>query len=140
MDSPLIISILLALILIYCIVVGYLIRNSIEEAKISSAETLAKQIVDEAHRNADATKKEALLEAKDENHQLRQQSEEELRERRSEIQKQENRLMQKEESLDRKSEMLDKRELMLENKEQSLTEKQQQIEEMESKEIGRAHV
>ncbi|HLR40442.1 MAG TPA: ribonuclease Y [Virgibacillus sp.] len=133
MDSPLIISILLALILIVGIVVGYLIRKSIAEAKISSAETLAKQIVDEAHRNADATKKEALLEAKDENHQLRQQSEEELRERRSEIQKQENRLMQKEESLDRKSEMLDKRELMLEEKEQSLTEKQQQIEEMESK-------
>src|SRR5699024_9852625 len=126
-DSPLIISILLALILIVGIVVGYLIRKSIAEAKISSAETLAKQIVDEAYRNADATKKEALLEAKDENHKLRQQTEEELRERRAEIQMQENRLMQKEENLDRKDEMLDKRELLLEEKEQSLTEQQQQI-------------
>src|SRR5690625_201313 len=126
-----IISILLALIV--GIVVGYLIRKSIAEAKISSAETLAKQIVEEAHRNADAAKKEALLEAKDENYQLRQQAEEELRERRLELQKQENRLMQKEENLDRKSVTQDKRELMLENKEQSLTEKQQQIEEMESK-------
>ncbi|MUK89840.1 ribonuclease Y [Ornithinibacillus sp. L9] len=134
MDNPLIISILLALIsLIVGIVVGYLIRKSIAEAKISSAETLAKQIVDEAHRNADAAKKEALLEAKDENHKLRQQTEQELRERRAEAQKQENRLMQKEENLDRKSETLDKRELLLEKKEQSLTEKQQQIEEMESK-------
>ncbi|WP_164215526.1 ribonuclease Y [Virgibacillus sp. YIM 98842] len=133
MDNPIIISILLALILIVGIVVGYLIRKSIAEAKISSAETLAKQIVDEAHRNADASKKEALLEAKEENHRLRQQTEEELRERRSEVQKQENRLMQKEENLDRKSETLDKRELMLEGREQSLTEKQQQIEEMESK-------
>ena len=132
-ENPFIISILLALILIVGIVVGYLIRKSIAEAKISSAETLAKQIVEEAHRNADAAKKEALLEAKDENHQLRQQAEEELRERRTEIQKQENRLMQKEENLDRKSVTQDKRELMLENKEQSLTEKQQQIEEMESK-------
>src|SRR5699024_9709902 len=114
-------------------VVGYLIRKSIAEAKISSAETLAKQIVDEAYRNADATKKEALLEAKDENHKLRQQTEEELRERRAEIQMQENRLMQKEENLDRKDETLDKRELLLEDKEQSLTDKQQQIEEMESK-------
>ncbi len=133
MDSPLIISILLTLILIVGIVVGYLIRKSIAEAKISSAETLAKQIVDEAHRNADAAKKEALLEAKDENHKLRQQTEDELRDRRNEIQKQENRLMQKEESLDRKSETLDSRELLLEKKEQSLTDKQQQIEEMESK-------
>ncbi|QKY69089.1 ribonuclease Y [Lentibacillus sp. CBA3610] len=133
MDNPLIISILLAVILIVGIVVGYLIRKSIGEAKISSAENLAKQIVDEAHRNADAAKKEALLEAKDENHNLRQQTEEDLRERRLEVQKQENRLMQKEENLDRKSETLDERETTLEGREESLTEKQQQIEEMESK-------
>ncbi|WP_404452693.1 ribonuclease Y [Virgibacillus necropolis] len=127
----LIISILLTLIV--GIVVGYLIRKSIAEAKISSAEKLAKQIVDEAHRNADASKKEALLEAKDENHKLRQETEQDLRDRRNEAQKQETRLMQKEENLDRKSETLDKRELSLEKKENSLTEKQQQIEEMESK-------
>ena len=133
LSNPLIISILLALTLIVGIVVGYLIRKSIAEAKISSAEELAKQIVEEAHRNADATKKEALLEAKDENYRLRQQTEEELRERRLELQKQENRLMQKEENLDRKSVTQDKRELMLESKEQSLTERQQQIEETESK-------
>src|SRR5690625_6098359 len=82
-DNPWIISILLAVILIVGIVVGYLIRKSIAEAKISSAETLAKQIVDEANRNAKATKKEALLEAKDENHKLLQQTEIEIRERRS---------------------------------------------------------
>ncbi len=132
-DSPLTISILLAVILIVGIVVGYLIRKSIAEAKIASAENLAKQIVEQAHRNADAAKKEALLEAKDENHQLRQQAEEDIRERRSEIQKQENRLTQKEENLDKKSVTQDKRELMLEDREQSLTKKQQQIEEMESK-------
>ncbi|GAA0444973.1 ribonuclease Y [Lentibacillus halophilus] len=133
MDSPLIISILLAVILIVGIVVGYMIRRSIAEAKISSAENLAKQIVDEGHRNADAAKKEALLEAKDENQKLRQETEDELRERRMDVQKQENRLMQKEESLDNKSDALEKRELTLEGKEESLTEKQQQIEEMESK-------
>ncbi|MBM7572098.1 ribonuclease Y [Aquibacillus albus] len=126
-----VISILLGLIV--GIVVGYLIRKSIAEKKISSAEDLAKQIVDEGHRNAEVAKKEALLEAKDENHKLRQQLEQELRERRVEVQKQESRLMQKEENLDRKDETLDKRELMLEKKESSLAEKQQQIEEMESK-------
>ncbi|KGP73521.1 ribonuclease Y [Pontibacillus yanchengensis] len=125
-----IISILLALV---GIVVGYLIRKSIAEAKISSAEELAKQIVDEGHRNAEAAKKEALLEAKEENHTFRQEAENEIRERRAELQKQESRLMQKEENLDRKSETQDKRELMLEKKEESLTEKQQQIEETESK-------
>ncbi len=127
----LIISILLALIVGG--VVGYLVRKSIAEKKISSAEELAKQIVEEGHRNAETSKKEALLEAKDENFQLRQQTEQELRERRLELQKQENRLMQKEENLDRKSDTLDKREITLEKKEQLLAEKQQQIEELESK-------
>ncbi len=61
MDYPIIISILLALFLIVGIVVGYLIRKKIAEAKISSAETLAKQIVEEAKRNAKAAKKKKLF-------------------------------------------------------------------------------
>lgn len=133
MDKPLLISILLALVLIVGIVVGYLVRKSIAEAKISSAEHLAKQIVDEAHRNADAAKKEALFEAKEESHEFRKQVEEELRDRRLEIQKQEERIIQKEEILDKKSVTIDQRELSLEKREQALAEKQQQIEEMESK-------
>ena len=120
-------------ILIVGIVVGYWIRKSIAEKKISSAEELAKQIVQEGHRNAEVAKKEALLEAKDENHKIRQDLEQEIRERRLELQKQENRLMQKEENLDRKDDTLDKRERMQEKKETTLAEKQQQIEEMESK-------
>ena len=133
MENPLILSILLVLVLIVGVVVGYLIRKSIAEAKISSAENLATQIVDEAKRNADSAKKEALLESKEEAHVFRQQVEEELRERRTETQKQEERLVTKEENLDRKSVLLEKRELSLENREESLIEKQQQIEEMESK-------
>ncbi len=129
--GTLIISALLALIV--GLFVGYLIRKSIAEAKISSAEELAKQIVEEGRKNAEAAKREALLEAKDENHRLRQETEEELRERRMEVKSQETRLLQREENLDRKSETLDKRELMLERKEASLAEKQQQIQELESK-------
>src|SRR5699024_1062920 len=133
MDNPLIISILLALVLLDGIVAGYLIRASAAEAKISSAETLAKQIVDEANRNAEAAKIEAVLEAKEENHKLRQQAENELRARRHAVHSRENRLIQKGENLDRRSETLDKRELLLEKREHSLAEQQQQIEEMESK-------
>ncbi|GEN54074.1 ribonuclease Y [Halobacillus litoralis] len=125
------IFILLALII--GSVVGYLIRKSIAEAKISSAEDLAKQIVEEGHRNAESAKKEALLEAKEENQKFRQEAENEIRERRMELQKTENRLTQKEENLDRKSGTLDQRDLSLEKKEGTLAERQQQIEEMESK-------
>ncbi|MCA1062446.1 ribonuclease Y (plasmid) [Cytobacillus spongiae] len=119
--------------LIVGVVVGYLIRKSIAEAKIAGAKGSAEQILEDARREADALKKEALLEAKDENHKLRTEMENELRERRNELQKQENRLMQKEENLDRKDETLDKREALLERKEGTLNERQQHIEEMESK-------
>ncbi len=78
-------------------------------------------------------KKEALLEAKEENHRLRTEIENELRGRRTETQKAENRLLQREENLDRKDTSLSKREATLERKEESISKRQQQIEEKESK-------
>lgn len=114
-------------------VVGYLVRKSIAEAKISSAEHAAKQIIEESKREADRLRMEAILEGKDEIHKLRQDAERDVRERRNEIQKQENRLVQKEEILDRKSETLDKKEESLERREEALTKKQRHIEEMDSK-------
>ncbi|WP_216827915.1 ribonuclease Y [Alkalihalobacterium elongatum] len=133
MDNVLIISILLVVSAGVGAVVGYLVRKSIAEAKISSAEHAAKQIVEDGKREAEASKKEAVLEAKDEVHKLRIEAEREIRERRNEIQKQENRLVQKEEILDRKSETLDKKEESLEKREESLAKKQRHIEEMDSK-------
>lgn len=126
-----IISILLALIV--GVVVAYFIFKSVAQAKITGAQGSAEQILEDARREAESLKKEALLEAKDENHKLRIETERELRERRTELQKQENRLLQKEENLDRKDDTLGKREEQLEKKEDSLNERQQHIEEMESK-------
>ncbi|ETI68788.1 ribonuclease Y [Neobacillus vireti] len=132
MDTiTLIISILLGLFV--GAVVGYFIRKSIAEAKIAGAKNAAEQILEDAKRDADALKKEALLEAKDEIHKLRSEAEREVRERRNELQKQENRLLQREENLDRKEETLNKRENLLEKKDDSLNQRQQHIEEMESK-------
>ncbi|GIN91207.1 ribonuclease Y [Siminovitchia terrae] len=126
-----IISILLALIV--GVVVAYFIFKSVAQAKITGAQGSAEQILEEAKRTAESLKKEALLEAKDENHKLRIETERELRERRTELQRQENRLLQKEENLDRKDDTLSKREEQLERKEDSLNGRQQHIEEMESK-------
>lgn len=114
-------------------VVGYFVHKSQFENKIAGAKGSAEVIVEDAKREAEAIKKEALLEAKDEIHKIRTDSEHEVRERRNELQKQENRLLQKEENLDRKDESLDKREILLEKKETSLNQRQQHIEEMESK-------
>ncbi len=103
------------------------------ESKVTGANYQAAQIVEEAKREAEAMKKEALLEAKDENHKLRIETEAEIRERRAEIAKQENRLMQREELLDRKDDSLNRKEEMLDQFEAELTKKQQHIEQMERK-------
>ncbi|WP_436756433.1 Rnase Y domain-containing protein, partial [Streptomyces sp. URMC 124] len=74
---------------------GYFIRKSLAEAKISSAEHAALQIIESAKKEAEALKKETVLEAKDEVHRIRAEAEKDTRERRNEIQRQERRLLQK---------------------------------------------
>jgi ribonuclease Y len=131
--TPIMMVLISILLILLGLVVGYYVRKTIAEAKIAGARGAAEQILEDAKRDAEALKKEALLEAKDEIHTLRIDAEQEVRERRNELQKQENRLLQKEENLDRKHEGIDKREAMLEKKDHSLNERQQHIEEMESK-------
>ncbi|WP_432355038.1 ribonuclease Y [Sporosarcina sp. A2] len=114
-------------------VVMFLYNKNVNESKVTGAKHSAATIVEEAKREAEALKKEALLEAKDENHKLRVEAETDIRERRSELQKQENRLLQREENMDRKDDSLNKREASLERKDDALSGRQQHIEEMERK-------
>lgn len=114
-------------------VVSYVIIKRVNDSKVTGARSSAELIVEEAKREAEALKKEAILEAKDETHVLRTEAENDIRDRRSELQKQENRLLQKEENLDRKDDALNKREAGLERKESGLADRQQHIEQMESK-------
>jgi len=109
--------------------VGYFIRKSIAEAKISSAEEASKQILEQANKEAEASKKELILEAKDEVHKLRSEADRDIRERRNEIQRLERRLLQKEETLDKKIESLERKEESLQQKEKNITETRARVEE-----------
>ncbi|WP_058304661.1 ribonuclease Y [Gorillibacterium timonense] len=110
--------------------IGYFIRKSLAEAKISSAERAAELIVEQAKKDADALKKETVLEAKDEIHKLRTEAEKEIRERRNETARQERRLLQKEESLDKKHDSLERKEEQMANKEKRIDETQAQIDQL----------
>ncbi len=58
-------SIIISILLTFVgIVVGYLIRKTIAEKKISSAEQLAKQIVEEGNKNAEVAKKRGFIRGK----------------------------------------------------------------------------
>ena len=121
--NPIFYVVFAAVTLVLCII-GFLsgsaFRRKLAEKTIGSAEAEAKRILNDAMKTAETRKKETLLEAKEEIHQLRQDTEKDLRERRAEVQRQEHRIQQKEETIDRKTENL-------EAKEEKLAEKAKQI-------------
>ncbi|SCY11800.1 ribonucrease Y [Alkaliphilus peptidifermentans DSM 18978] len=112
-----------------------MIRKTIGERKIGSAEILAKKLIEDAERDAETSKKEVLLEAKEEVHKLRNEFERESRERRNELQRIERRLIQKEEVLDKKSEGLEQKDDRLSKKLRDLEDKQEEINQLYEKEI-----
>ena len=109
--------------------VGFLIRKSIAEKKLGSAETQAKRILEDAIKNAESAKKESIISAKEEIFQMKKEADFDLKERRKEVSRQERRIAQKEETLDAKLEGLEKKEANLSEKHAevaSLKEKVQQ--------------
>ena len=94
--------------------IGY--RKNVAEKEILSAEDEARRIINDAIKSAEAKKREALVDAKEEIHKNRVEYEREIKERRQEVQKQERRLQQKEESLDRKHENMEVKEEQLSKK------------------------
>ncbi|MBQ1186401.1 MAG: ribonuclease Y [Clostridia bacterium] len=130
-----IIGIVALVIAIIFFFVGVAARKSKAEKIIGSAEKEAKRILNDAIQNAETRKKELLMEAKDEAHQLRTETDRDLRERRSEVQRQERRLQQKEETLDKKIDNL-------EIKEENIAKRAKEVEEklQESEQIKRSQL
>ena len=95
--------------------------------KVGSAEDRAREIIDEAVKNAETKKREALLEAKEESMNTKNELEKEIRERRAEIQRNEHRVLQKEENLDKKLETLEKREAEYTAKERAVNKQKEEV-------------
>ena len=112
---------------------GYVARKRTAEAQIGSAEEEARRIVADAEEKGESKKKEAMLEAKEDIHRLRQELEKETKDRRSELQRQERRVVQKEENLDRKLDSLEKKEESLSRKEAKIDRTQAAIDELHEK-------
>lgn len=100
------------------------------EAKIGNAEEKAREIIDDALKTAETKKREALLEAKEENLKAKNELEKETKERRAEIQGYEERVLKKEETLDRKLDALEKRESKLSAQETNLEKEKEKVEEL----------
>lgn len=92
------------------IVLGWTIRWLYARFQLSASEQKAERVKQDAIKEAEAQKKEILLNAKDELIRERNQQERENRERRAEVQRYEARVNKKEELIDQKAAELEKRE------------------------------
>ena len=115
--------------------VGSAHRKKTAEATIGSAEDEARRILSDAMKNAEARKKELIIEAKEEIHQLRTETDRDLRERRNEVQRQEHRLQQKEETLDRKIDNLEVKEENIQKRAKEVEEKLQETEKVKKSQL-----
>jgi len=109
------------------LIAGYYMRRFIAESKIGTAEEEAAKILDETVKEAEARKKEILLEGKDEVHRYRQEAEKDIRDRRRELDRIERRIIQKEEQLDKKTENVERKEHSLQDREKEIEKTQQDL-------------
>ncbi len=123
------------------VAVGYLARKYLAEKKVERAEALSKKIIAEAEKEAEAKKREADLEAKDELYRARARFEEQTKERRQELLRLERRLGERETNLDRKVDLLEKKERgisergqQIASREKSLTDRERELRNLLNKE------
>jgi ribonuclease Y len=108
------------------------IRKRQQQNDIEKAHTTAARILEEANKEAAATRKEADIQSKERTVQAKLDFEKELRETRRELQNLEKRLVGKEEGVDKRIETIDRREAEALRREQSLKAREKTVEEKQS--------
>ncbi|MBO4323335.1 MAG: ribonuclease Y [Clostridia bacterium] len=119
---------------IICFLVGKIVTDKIRTGKFKSTEKEIAKMKEEAEQECKAIKKEAILEAKEQDLKLRNEFERETKEKRIELQKMEQRLAQKDDVLNKrdsnllkKNEELEQQKRELDKKTASIAAKQEKI-------------
>ena len=113
------------------IVLGWIIRWIYARFQLTASEQKAERVKQEAIREAEAQKKEILLNAKDELIRERNQQERENRERRAEVQRFEARVNKKEELLDQRAAEFEKNEKELADKKAAMVKREEELSKQE---------
>ena len=111
-----------------CLILGWTVRWLYARFQLSSSEQKSERLKRDAVKEAEALKRELVLETKDELLRERNQQEKDLRERRAEQQKFEKRLLQKEENLDKKLESVERQQQLFINRERKIAETEAELE------------
>ena len=113
------------------IVLGWIIRWIYARFQLTASEQKAERVKQEAIREAEAQKKEILLNAKDELIRERNQQERENRERRADVQRYEAKVNKKEELLDQKAQEFEKVEKELADRKAAMTRREETLSKQE---------
>ena len=113
------------------IVLGWIIRWVYARFQLTASEQKAERVKQEAIREAEAQKKEILLNAKDELIRERNQQERENRERRADVQRYEAKVNKKEELLDQKAQEFEKVEKELADRKAAMTRREETLSKQE---------
>lgn len=137
---PIMISIIIAiaLALIVGIITRFLTITSLKndaESKIGNADAKAREIIDDAVKTAETTKKEGLLAVQEESIKSKNELEKETKERRAELTRYEKRVLSKEESLDKRSDAIEKREASFVAREDQFKQREAKVEELSKKRV-----
>ncbi len=108
-------------------------RTAKAELELGEASERAQKMVAEAQAECKALKKEAILEAKEQELKLRNDFERESKEKKAELAKQEQRLTQREDNLDKREDSLTKKSDALEQQKKELANKEQEIKKTQDK-------
>ncbi len=106
---------------------GYFLRMLIAKYRLNSAQEKIKEILADAKKDAEALKKERLLEAKDKILDERRQLDKEFKEKSRDLQQQQRRLMQKEDTLDKRFDSMEKKEHAFEQQEKDFKRKSAEL-------------
>ena len=128
-----IITLIVTAVITHFVTVSNLKKNA--DSKIGNAESRAREIIDDALKTAETTKKEALLEVKEESIKTKNELEKETKERRAELQRYEKRVLSKEESLDKKADAIEQREASFLAKEEYLKQREVKVEELSKQRV-----
>jgi ribonuclease Y len=113
------------------VILGWTIRWLYARFQLTSSEQKSERLKRDAVKEAEALKRELVLETKDELLQERNQQEREFRERRQELNKIEKRLLQKEENLDEKVAYVEKTQATFTDREGKISERERELDRQE---------
>ena len=105
------------------------------ESKLGNAEAKARAIIDDAIKTAEATKKESLLEVKEESIKAKNELEKETKERRAELQRYEKRVLSKEEVLEKRESAIEQRETHFATREEQMRQREAKVEELSKQRV-----